>query len=214
MSGYGAVNAQAGFIHYDQTKCFLDVFLHDLKSSGQTKFWLETCNMHALASAVDAVGADWKLKLPVGADGKPLFTQAGMMFLALYSGWGQSNAPVVKDGMCENEIMQNVAWIAEQLAYIKATIVTAVSGLDLIAKMDASLKRGSANVFSYLTDYKTGHYINQVWRDPDAGMFTSMDSWPGNMHCVRGGDHEVYKDAFFATRCDPDRLRFIEIHKL
>ena len=214
IAGYGAKNALSKDIHYDQTRSFLELFLKDLKSSGQSKFWLETCNVHAMACAIDAVGGRWHHLLPVGGDGKPLFTQAAAMFIGLYSAWGQSAAPFVRDGVAENEVIANVAWIAEQLADVKATVITAVSGLELVEKMDASLKRGSANVLSYLTDYGSGHYITQVMRNKTEGSFTVMDPWPGNVHCKNGGVLEIYKDSFFSTRCDPARLRFIEVHAL
>lgn len=215
MQGYGAVNAFSPNVnvHYDQTKSPLEIFLKDMKAQGESKFWLETCNMHALASAIDAVGGEWKYPLPIGPDGLPLYSHAIQMFLMLYSQWGQTRAPVVQDGVAENEIAANIAWIATMAARVKATFTTASTGVELISKMDASLKRGSANLVSYLTDYKTGHYINQIWRTPENGTFTCMDSWPGNVHCTKGGDHELYPDSFFIQRCNPDRLRFIEIAK-
>lgn len=213
MQGYGAVNAFTPQVRLDQTKSPLEIFLKDMKAQGQTKFWLETCNAHALASAIEAVGAKWKFDLPLGPDGAPLYSRAMQIFLLLYSAWGQHRAPLVQDGVAENEIALNLRWIAEIVADVKATIITGASAYELVAKMDKSLQLGSANVLSYLTDYKSGHYINQVWRTPENGTFTCMDSWPGNMHCTKGGDHEIYLDAFFA-RCQPDRLRYIEIRRL
>lgn len=212
MQGYGAVNA-FGNIRYDQTKCFEDVFLADLKASGQTKFWLETCNVHAAASAIEAVGGKFKYDLPPAPDKSPIYSQAGLIFLLLYSRYGQANNRSVAAGLCENEDRTSLAWAIPQIADVTATIITAKNSYDLIVQMDASLKRGSANMLSYLTDYGTGHFINQVWRDPIAKTFTSMDSWSGNVHCKRGGDHEVYGDNFFAARCTGNRLQFIEIHK-
>lgn len=210
MIGYGPVNGRKD-IRYDQTQCFLDKFLRDLKLSGQTKFWLETCNVHALASAVEAVGGQWRFQLPLGPDGEPIVTQAGLMLLGLYSAYGQAHAPVVSDTLCENEVAVNLAWVAEQFAGVKATIITAKTGAELVRLMDESLARGSANVLSYLTDYKSGHYIAQVWRHPEQHVFECMDSWADNVHCKTRGDHEMYGDGFFAKRCDTGRLRFIEI---
>ena len=200
MQGYGAVNAFTPQVRLDQTKSPLEIFLKDMKAQGQTKFWLETCNTHALASAIEAVGAKWELDLPLGPDGLPLYSRAMQIFLLLYSAWGQHRAPLVQDGVAENEIALNLRWIAEIVADVKATIITGASAHELVAKMDKSLQLGSANVLSYLTDYKSGHYINQVWRAPENGTFTCMDSWPGNMHCTKGGDHEIYSDSFF-SRC-------------
>jgi hypothetical protein len=209
--GFGAVNGLSDDIFYNQTRCFVDVFLKDLKDSGQTNFWLETCNVHALACAIEAVGGGFRHRLLTGPDGKPIMSQAGLMFVYLYSRYGQVNAPVVATGIAENEIVKNLPWVAEECAYVKATLHEFADVGSMILAMIESLKRGSANVLSYLTDYGTTHYHAQTYRAMP-GVFIAYDSWPGNVHCRNGGIREEYTDNFYRERC-ANRLRFIEISK-
>lgn len=209
---FGAVSGLLDDIWYNQEKCFLEVFLRDMKVSGQIKFWLETCNVHALACAVEAVGAGFRHRLPVGKDNRTVMSQAGFMFTYLYSRYGQANAPVVKEGQAENEIMKNLAWVVEECAYVKATVHEFKNVEDMIVEMIASLRRKSSNVLSYLTDYGSGHYHTQT-RKIEGGPFIVYDSWAGNRHCTNGGIREEYDENFYRRRNSPDRLRFIEISK-
>lgn len=211
-NGYGAVNGLLRTIRYDQTKCFVDVFLKDLKDSKQLGFWLETCNVHAIACAVEAVGATFRYELPLAPDGAPVMSQAGLMFTYLYSRYGQANAPVVSDGVAENEVFQNLAWIAEQCANVTAIAREFKSPALMVDAMKASLRNGCALALSYKTDYGSGHYHAVTWVNA-AGNFLAYDSWAANKHCKNNGIQEEYPVDFYVSRCNPDRLRFIEIRK-
>jgi len=210
-NSYGTINANMGIIHYDQTNNIFEQFLHDLKTSGQTKFFLETCNMSAAACAAEAVGARWKYQTPIGPDGRELYGQDDFMAFFLYSMYGQKKAPIVKDGICENEVKENIAWVLTECASVVTETITASDGNDLIKQLDAALFKGKAVVLSYLTDYNSGHFITLVERNPSAKTFTIHDSWKGNNLCKKDGDREVYPDSFFISRCVGDRLRFITV---
>jgi hypothetical protein len=208
---YGARFGLSDGIRYDQTKCFIDVFLKDLKVNNEIKFWLETCNVHAVACACEAVASSaFKYTPPSGPDGRPLMSQAGLMFLYLYSRYGQVNAPCVSEGVAENEIKKNLCWVAEQCADVTATLHEFKTTQAMVEGMDASLRRGSANVLSYLTDYGSGHFHAQTARRVN-GAFIAYDSWAANQHCKNGGVREEYDASFYIQRCIGARMNFIEI---
>jgi len=211
QTSYGTVNADSDSIHYDQTNNIFERFLHDLKTSGQTKFFLETCNMNAAGCAAEAVGGKWKYVLPLGPDGKELFGQDDLMAFYLYSTYGQKRAPIVVDGLCENEVKENIAWVLQECSNVRTEIVTALNGSDMIQKMDDALLLGKAIVLSYFTDYNSGHFITLVKRDSVLHTFTAHDPWPSNNLCRNGGVREVYPDSFFITRCTGDRLKFVTV---
>jgi len=210
---YGTINADSDSIHYDQTNNIFERFLKDLKDSGQTKFYLETCNMNAAGCAVEAVGGKWKYTLPLDPKGKSLFGQDDLMAFYLYSTYGQSNAPSVKDGVCENEVKSNIAWVIGECALVRAELVVALNAESMVQKMDDALLLGKAVVLSYLTDYGSGHFITLVKRDKRRGVFIAHDPWPLNKACVKGGIREEYPDSFFTSRCYPDRLSFIAVSR-
>ena len=208
---YGTINADSDSIHYDQTNNIFERFLKDLKDSGQTKFYLETCNMNAAGCAVEAVGGKWKYTLPLDPKGKSLFGQDDLMAFYLYSTYGQSNAPSVKDGVCENEVKSNIAWVIGECALVRAELVVALNAESMVQKMDDALLLGKAIVLSYFTDYNSGHFITLVKRDSVLHTFTAHDPWPSNNLCRNGGVREVYPDSFFITRCTGDRLKFVTV---
>ena len=213
-----SVGAQYGledFIHYDQTKCYVDLFLKDLKAQKFVPFWLETCNVHAVACACEAVGglSIFKHQIPMTPDNKPLMTQAGLMFAYLYSEYGQAGAPVSNAWTVESEVMANLAWVAQQCAFVKATIREYATAQAFVDGMQSALSRGSSLVLSYFTDYRSGHYHTVTRRSVETGMFVAYDSWPGNQHCKNKGIRELYSAEFYKERCSPSRLRFLEISK-
>lgn len=185
-------------IWYDQTKCCVDVFLRDLKGAGKLGFWLETCNVHAAAMAVEAVGAQFKYQIPTGPDGRPLLSQAGLMFCVLYGRYGQANAPHVVEGAAENEDARNIAWVLERCANVRATYVETTTPVE--DAVDA-LGCGSSVVLSYLTAYGSGHYV--ALTDMDGDKVVVFDSWAGNKHCSHGGVAERYEQSFFESRARP-----------
>jgi hypothetical protein len=197
-------------IWYDQTKCFIDVFLRDLHMAGKLSYWLETCNVQAAAMAVEAVDAPFKYVLPIGPDNRPIVNQAGLMFAMLYNRYGQANAPYVSDSYAENEDARNVAWVLEQCAYVKAAYKTFKDAQQTVDAVMYALKQGSSIVLSYLTDYGSGHYIALTDVDDD-GSIIAFDSWAYNKHCSNGGKLERYPQAFFAERARP---RFIEVSRM
>jgi hypothetical protein len=208
----GAIHADLLSIRYDQTTKIIERFLADLKASGQTKFWLESCNVCAVGCSVEAVDGRWKYPIPAGPDGRPLFSQADLMAFYLYSTYGQKFAPVVKEGVCENEVKENLAWVASQCATVKADVVYCSSPDDLIAKIDKCLTLGGAVALSYLTDYGSGHFVSIVKKRLTDKKYIVNDSWYANTHCKKNGVQEEYDEEFFMTRCK-DRLSFVRVYK-
>jgi|GEM_PF-2736201 len=208
---YGTVKALNTAIRYDQEKRIIERFLKDLKDSGQTKFYLESCNTNALCCGIEAVDGKFLYELPTKG-GKQLYGQADFAFFYLYSTYAQHVAPVVKDGIAENEIMENLTWLVPEISDCKAIQRNPRNTKELILMMDFALEKKRAIVLSYLTDYGSGHYITVVHRNLAKKTFYSYDSWEKNKHCRFGGVLEEYQDEFFTNRCK-ERLRFIEIYK-
>jgi hypothetical protein len=206
---YGAKYADSPSIRYDQTTKIIERFLADLKAAGNAKFWLESCNVCACSCGVEAVGGEWKARPPV-IDGKEILSQADIMFDFCYSTYGRSVLPKVEDGVNENEVSDNLAEAINRCSTAKAKAVyfKEGDGQAVVNAMIEALKRGSAIAISYLTDYKTGHYIAVVKYDEKAKTFMAYDSWSANVHCKNNGSKEWYTEKFFVDRARP---RFIEI---
>jgi len=210
MVGYGAKNAEKESIRFDQTRNIIDVFLKDLKAAGDTDFFLETCNMAAAGTSAEAVMDDpWKYRIPKGPDRKPLFGQDDLMFFFLYSAYGQSHAPNVKLGQNENEYIENIAWVLEECANVKAEVKRFRNTEDTVYGIIGALTIGHSLVLSYRTDYhNSGHYISVVKVSKDANQFMSYDSWSGNKHAPNKGVKDIHDKQFFLDRVRP---RFIEV---
>lgn len=204
---YGAKNAEDTRIRFDQTNNIIEHVLADLKAAGEIKFWLESCNVEASACAVEAIGAKWKHEIPKTSDGSAMFGQGDLLFFLLFSSFGQRRAPIIRKGVMENEISANLSWAIKENSNAKSNLVT--SGPSRICEdLRASLRRGAACVISYLTDYRSGHYITVVQYDEEKKVFRCYDSWSDNKHCARGGILEEYDDEFFKVRA---RETFIEV---
>lgn len=204
---YGAKNAENTSIRYDQKNNVAETMLADLKSVKMVNFWLESCNVESCACGVEAVGAKWLHEIPKTKDGKAMFGQGDLMFSLLFSPYGQKNAPSVKMGVMENEVADNLVWAIKENSTAFARIV-ACNPATVCDLMRSALKLGHAVVVSYLTDYRSGHYICVVQYDTDKNIFRCYDSWADNKHCKKNGVLEEYDDKFFSNRA---RERFIEI---
>lgn len=205
------INADDVSIRYDQTTKIIERFLFDMKSAGASTFWLESCNVCSCAVGVEAVGAKWIAELPK-IDGESILSQADILFDFCYSTYGLSLLKNVIDGFYKNENIDNLVVAINKCSTAKAEKRTFATVDLFVAGMADALSRRSAVVFSYLTDYGTGHYNCAVKHDPDTKMFTTYDSWAANKHCKNGGVKEQMSEAFIKARCK-NRIRFIEISK-
>ena len=210
MRSYGAARADDARIRYEQTNRVVEKFLKDLKVSGQTKFYLESCGYCATSCAIEGVGAEWKMVIPRLDNKTDVCSQADLMFMLMYSKYGQQNMPVVKDGICENEVLQNLAWAVPIMSTAKAEEKTAPDSRTLVSYIDEDLKLGRAVVICYKTNYDSYHYVTLTKRYPDAGYFEGYDPWGANMHCASGGVKEKYTDKFITERC---RLTYMRVWK-
>lgn len=200
----GAKKAYDVSIRYDQKNNIIERFLKDLKDEGLVSFWLESCNVEASACAVEAVDGKFEV-FPPQFLGKPIFGNGDLLFAFLYSDYGQGHAPSVTDGVCENEVIKNLAFGINTLTTCTAEIVAKD-----IEGMKKDLDAGCAIVICYQTDYGMGHYICLVDYKKDSGTFVAYDSFDTNKHCKRGGILEEYPDAFFAERARPFYMRVKE----
>lgn len=200
----GAKNWDDTSIRYDQTTKIIERFMADLKKSKQAKFWLESCNVCASSCAVEAVDAQWLNTLP-RVKGKKVLSQADFMFDYIYS----IAAGIYRyDGICENEVPDNLALAIPALSTAKTKLLRFDSGADSVTAMIKSLQRGCACVLSYLTDYHSGHYVCAVAYDNTTDEIIVYDSWGDNMHCKKHGKQERYSRSFFEKRM---RTRYIEV---
>lgn len=209
MTSYGAVNADKSGIRYEQTNRTLERFLKDLKVSGQTKFYLESCGYCSTSCAIEGVDGKWKHTPPV-VDGADVYSHADLMFFLLYSKYGQQNAPAVAEGVCENEVLKNLAWAVPLLSDAKAEEKTSPDMVAFIDALNTDLKQGKACVVCYKTNYGSYHYVTLTKRYPEAAYFEGYDPWSANMHCASGGVKEKYTDKFLKDRC---RLTYMRVWK-
>lgn len=205
---YGAKNGLNTGIRYDQTNNIMERFLEDMKAAGESRFWLESCNVCALGCGVEAVSGLWRSKVPQ-IRGIDVFGQDDLMFMFLYSTDGRKRLPKLALGIKENEVAENLVFAVNECSTAKAALKEISDMKTYTSEMKAALSRGSAIALSYMTDYGSGHYICVVGFDGEKGVFIAYDSWAANMHCKRGGVKEEYNSAFFESRARP---RFIEIH--
>lgn len=201
---YGTVNWKDTSIRYDQSKRTIEKFLADLKSSNQTDFWLESCNVCSACCAVESVGGKWKLDLP-RINSKPFMSYADLLFNYIYS-----LDTIKNDGICDNEVMENLAVGVQSISDVKAEVHYVKDSKTLLNEIKNSLKEKKSIVLSYKTDYNSYHYINIVAYDTTSDLFYCYDSWTNNKHCKNGGKLETYKSSFFEKRA---KLRYMEIFK-
>ena len=200
---YATIKAKDIGIRYDQTNNVVERFLWDLKYSKQTSFWLESCNVCASCCSVEAVNAKWNNELPV-YNGKYIIQQDDLMFSFIYT----QDVPIKKEGLCENEIPENLVFAINSLSSAKATLHSFSDKKTTVEGIKEALKREHAVIISYLTDYNTGHYICLVEYDDTKKILIAYDSWSKNKHCQNSGVREPYPESFFVARVRP---RFIEV---
>src|SRR5574344_296502 len=98
-------------LRYDQTTKIIEYFLQDLKAQKNSTFWLQSCNVCASCVSIEAVGAQFKVKIPsLGIN--EFMSQADIMFCLIYSKFGRDLLPVKPVvGIVESEIMENLSFI-------------------------------------------------------------------------------------------------------
>src|SRR5574344_397818 len=202
----GAYNWNNQNIRYNQENRIIEKFLADLKYAKKLDFWLESCNVCACACSVEAVGATWKSNLPA-INGSYILTQADLLFDYIYSStYGKWS----RDGVCENEVPEHLTAAINAMSTAKAELHTYLSAAETVEAMKEAVNTEHAAVFSYLTDYGSGHYIVAVAFDDETNEFICYDSWSENKHCKNGGAKERYTIDFIQERV---RTRFIDVHK-
>lgn len=186
-------------IRYDQENNIIEIFLNKLKQSGQSTFRLESCGVEAASCAVEAVGGKW-------VKPKPKYLGYGdMMFDYLNS--PKIDCPVNNSYIPNNEFIENLAFAVEFFSKCKTNIHYLHYDKDLVPELKIILERGSSIVFSYLTDYNSGHYCTLVAYD--GKNFIGYDSWKDNKHCKNNGVLEKYSEKFITKR---SRKRILEIY--
>lgn len=197
---YGIKKWKDTSIRYLQTTAIIERFLADLKAAKQLSFSLESCNVSSACCGVEGVGAEWRVRLPQ-LNGRNVLSQKDIMFDYLYSDLpGLYKA----DGICENEVPENLVMAVNALSTAHARLIKD----NCIENMKQSLKKGSACVLSYLTDYGGGHYICVVAYNEDTKEFIYYNSWPDDKMNRNGGIQERFSEADLAKRMRP---RYIEI---
>lgn len=200
----GTRNWKDESIRYNQETAIIERFLADLKITKQATFWLESCNVSAACCGIESVGGEWKVKLP-SINGKNILSQKDIMFDFLYSNAG---GRYKRDGICENEVPENIAFAINRLSTAIAKVVNVKNGQYGIESMIYSLASGNACEVSYLTDYGGGHYICVVAYDYDAKEFIYYNSWLSDKMNKNRGIKERFPEAQLAEKMRP---RYIEI---
>lgn len=193
-------------IRYNQENNIIELFLSKLKQAGQSTFRLESCGVESIGCAIEAVDGRFKFNLPK-INGKAFMGYGDFLFDLLNS--NHSDIPIKSRDIPNNEFIENLAWGAEQISFVKTNIHYLSFQQDIIPEMIAALKRQSAIVFSYLTDYGTGHFSTIVAYDDIKKVFIIYDPWSGNKHCKRNGVKEEFSEKFIMER---SRRRFLEIY--
>lgn len=192
-------------VRYDQENNIIEIFLRKMRYLGDTDFSLESCNVESAACAVEAVGADWTVPLPE-INNMPYLGYGDMMFDYLNSYKIRNSLPFDSKVYPQNEMMENLAFAIKKFSDADARKYV-YENTDIIDyHIKQKLKRESAVVLSYSTDYNTGHYITVVAWDNEKKVFICYDSWAKNMHCKNGGVLEEYSADFFIRRSRPRLL--------
>lgn len=197
---YSCKNWNDTSIRYDQENNVIEIFLSKLKASGQATFRLESCGVESACCAVEAVGGHW-IRL------KPSYLGYGdMMFDLLNS--SKTDCPIKSDKIPNNEYIENLTYSIEYFSDCKTDIHYLAYKSDIVPEIKMMLKRGSAVVFSYLTDYNSGHYSTIVAYSDN--NFILYDPWSKNMHCKNKGVLEKFPEKFITDRA---RLKILEVYK-
>lgn len=180
-------------IRYNQQKRTIEKFLTDLRTTKQVNFSLESCNVCAACCAIEAVGAEWKTKLPT-LDNNNILSYADLMFNYIYS--FPCGLPIVDrgNGICENECIENLAFAIGKMSTASAKVYYN-NDTNIIASniKDELLLNNSAIVTSYNDEYTPGHYICIVYYNQDLNMFIYYDSWNNSKRNLNGGILEKFK---------------------
>lgn len=190
-------------IRYEQTNRVIEKFLSDLKFSKEVNFSLETCNVNALCCAIEGVNNKFYIKLPQ-IEGKNILSQADLFFDYIYK--NENNMPVHDKGLCENEVIENLAYVATKLAHVNTEIVYTKTGKELADKAKEVLKNNAAIVLSYKDEKTTGHYITLV--DFNEKGFVYFDPWGNNPRNKNGGNREIFEYSDF-EKCNKCRMLIV-----
>ena len=175
-------------IRYEQTNRIIEKFLYDLRVQKQVNFHLETCNVNALACAIEAVNNKFYVKLPQ-IEGKNIMSQADLIFFYIYQ--FDKEMPEHGYGKCENEYLENLRYAAEKLAHVNAKTIYTDTQAELITIAKAAISnQNCAIVTSYADDKTTGHYITIV--DMNKEGFLYYDPWGKNPRNKNGGNLELF----------------------
>ena len=188
-------------IRYEQTNRIIEKFLYDLKFQKNINFCLETCNVNAVCAAIEAVNNNFYVNIPK-LENKPIMSQADLMFCYIYQ--NEDEMPVHDKGLCENEVIENLAYAAEKLAHVNADVVYTNTKDELSLLAEEILKtKNAAIVLSYQDEKTPGHYITIV--DVNKEGFIYFDPWGKNPRNKNGGNLEVFKFDEF-KKCNKMRM--------
>lgn len=188
-------------IRYEQTNRIIEKFLYDLKFQKNINFYLETCNVNAVCAAIEAVNNNFYVNIPK-LENKPIMSQADLMFCYIYQ--NEDEMPVHDKGLCENEVIENLAYAAEKLAHVNADVVYTNTKEELSLEAKKILEtKNAAIVLSYQDEKTPGHYITIV--DVNKEGFIYFDPWGKNSRNKNGGNFEVFKFDDF-KKCNKMRM--------
>ena len=191
-------------VRYEQINRIIEKFLYDLRVQKQVNFHLETCNVNALACAIEAVNNKFYVKLPQ-IEGKNIMSQADLIFFYIYQ--FDKEMPEHGDGKCENEYLENLRYAAEKLAHVNAKTIYTDTQAELITIAKAAISnQNCAIVTSYADDKTTGHYITIV--DMNKEGFLYYDPWGKNPRNKNGGNLELFTFDEF-KKCNKKRMLII-----
>lgn len=190
-------------IRYEQTNRVVERFLSDLRAQKEVNFSLETCNMNALCCAIEAVNNKFYVKIPQ-IEGKNIMSQADVFFNYIYV--NEEKMPIHDKGLCENEVIENLAYTAKKLAHVNAEVVYTKTQKELLEKAKDALKENAAIVLSYKDEKTSGHYITLV--DFNEKGFVYFDPWGKNPRNKNGGNKEIFEYLDF-EKCNKCRMLII-----
>ena len=197
-------------IRYNQQNRIIEKFLTDLKATKQATFILESCNVCSASCGVDAVGANYKVTLPKLGD-ESFVTIADIMFSYLYSfpeGLPQKDNG---NGLCENELIENLAFAVNKLTDATAKAVFSTDRKKQINEICDLLSNGNnAVVLSYQDKTTTGHFICFVNYDSSSNTLYYYDSWNGNPRNKNSGRLETMTKEELESVM---KLRYLKISK-
>lgn len=191
-------------IRYEQTNRIIEKFLYDLRLQKNINFHLETCNVNAVCAAIEAVNNNFYINIPK-IENKSIMSQADLVFCYIYQ--NEDEMPIHSKGLCENEVIENLAYVAEKLAHVNANVVYTSTKDELLLKAQETLEtKNAAIVLSYQDEKTPGHYITIV--DVNTEGFIYFDPWGKNPRNKNGGNFEVFKFDDF-KKCNKMRMMVI-----